>query len=75
MKHGEAPLAEGAFEAVKKGKESILHRLQGDEVYRESQLKIDWTESYGRYLDAISKIDISYTATYQERLRYEIYSP
>ena len=57
--------------AVKTGKVSILQRWQEDEVDRESQSVHGWAESFCRYLDAIYKIDISYTATYQQRLRYE----
>ena len=77
-KHGEAQWQKDHWKAkdalraaIKKGKESILQRWQEDEVYRESLAKHMWTESYRRYLDDISKIDISYTATYQQRLRYE----
>ena len=75
-KHGEAQWqkdhrkAKDALRAaIKKGKKSILQRWQEDEVYCESQAKHQWTESYCRYLDAISKIDIS--STYQQRLRYD----
>ena len=57
--------------AIEKGKESILQRWQEDEVCRESQAEHQWTENCCRYLDAISKIDISNTATYQQRLRHD----
>ena len=50
---------------------SILDRWQNDEIYRDSQLVHGWTEEYVKYLDYISKIDISYDARYNHRNRYE----
>ena len=77
-KHGEAQWQKDHWKAkdalraaIKKGKKSILQRWQEDEVHCKSQAEHQWRESYCRYLDAISKIDISYTSTYQQRLRYE----
>ena len=39
---------------------SILNRKQQDEIYRASQTAIGWTETYVKYLEFISKIDIRY---------------
>ena len=50
---------------------SILDRWQNDEIYRASQLAHGWTETSVKYLDYISKIDISHEAPYRQRLRYE----
>ena len=41
---------------------SILSRWQNDEQYRTSQLAIGWTETYCRYLDYLTTIDISHHA-------------
>ena len=57
---------------IKKSKcTSILDRWQNDEVYRASQLVYGWTDAWVKYLDYISKIDISHDAPYRQRLRYE----
>ena len=50
---------------------SILDRWQNDEVYRASRLVHGWTDEWVKYLDYISKIDISHEAPYRQRLRYE----
>ena len=50
---------------------STVDRWQNDEVYRASQLVHGWTEEWVKYLDYISKIDISHDAPYRQRLRYE----
>ena len=39
--------------------------------YRNSQISVGWTEKYCRYLDSIASVDISHTATWSERSRYE----
>ena len=46
-------------------------RWQNDEVFRESQLAHGCTEEWVKYIDYISKIDISHDAPYRQRLRYE----
>ena len=50
---------------------SVMDRWQNDEMYRASQLVHGWTEEWVKYLDYISKIDISHGAPYRQRLRYE----
>ena len=50
---------------------SILGRWQNNEIYPASQLVHGWTEEYVKYLDYISKIDISYDAPYNQRIRHE----
>ena len=45
---------------------SILDGWQNDEVYRAA---IGWTETYVKYLDYISEIDISYIALFRQRVR------
>ena len=52
---------------LKRGKD----RWQNDEVYRASQLVHCWTDEWVKYLDYISKIDISHDAPHRQRLRYE----
>ena len=57
---------------LKRGKRtSILDRWQNDAVYRESQLVHGWTDEWVKYLDYISKIDISHDAPYRQRQGYE----
>ena len=48
---------------------SILDRWQNDEIYRAFRLVHGWTEEWVKYLDYISKIDISHEAPYRQRLR------
>ena len=50
---------------------SILSRWQNDEKCRISQLAHGWTEDYCRYLDYLTTIDISSSAPYHQRHRYE----
>ena len=50
---------------------SILDRWQNDEIFRTSQLAHGWIGSWVKYLDYISKIDISHEALYRQRQRYE----
>ena len=50
---------------------SVLSRWQNDETYRASQLAIGWTETYVKYLDYISTVDIKYEACCRQRHRYE----
>ena len=49
---------------------SIWDRWQNDENYRESQLAIDWSDAWVRYLDHLHKIDISHKAPQEQRSRY-----
>ena len=50
---------------------SIVLRWQNDEKYRESQKVHGWTEDSCRYLGYHKTIDISYSATWHQRNRYE----
>ena len=50
---------------------SFLDRRQNDEVYRASQFVHGWTDEWVKYLDYISKIDVSHDAPYRQRLRHE----
>ena len=50
---------------------SILSRWQNDEQYRTSRLAMGWTETSCRYLDYLTKIDISHHAPYHQRSHYE----
>ena len=50
---------------------SALDRWQKDEIYRACHLVHGWTEEWVKYLDYISKIDISHEAPYRQRRRYE----
>ena len=49
---------------------SFLDRWQKDEIYQASQLAHGWTETYVKYLDYISEIDISCNAPYRQQVRY-----
>ena len=40
-------------------------------IYRNSQIAVGWMEKYWRYLDSIASVDISHTATWSARSRYE----
>ena len=79
MKSGDNPWQKDHHKAMdakrgvlKRGKcASIVDRWQNDEVYRASQLVHGWTDEWVKYLDYISKIDISHDALYRQRLRYE----
>ena len=57
--------------AIKKNQASIVLRWQNDARYRESQKAHGWTEDYCRYLDYLTTIDISYSATWQKRNQHE----
>ena len=57
--------------AWKCGMGTIVIRWQEDEKYRNSQQPHGWTEEYGRYLDYLATIDISYSAPSHQRHRYE----
>ena len=56
--------------AIKKGKKSILQRWQRTRFTANHKLNTSGQKAIVSKID-ISKIDISYTATYQQRLRYE----
>ena len=54
--------AKDALRSTKKGERnftSIWDRWQNNETCRESQLAIDWSNAWVRYLDHIAQIDIS----------------
>ena len=50
---------------------TIVIRWQEDETCRSSQQVHGWTEEYCRYLGYFTTIDISYTAPWHQRHRYE----
>ena len=50
---------------------SFLSRWQRDETNRASQVAIGWNETYVKYFDHISTIDISHVAPYRQRHRCE----
>ena len=50
---------------------SIVSRWHNDEQYRNTQLANGWTETYCRYLDCLTTIDISQNAPYHQRSRFE----
>ena len=50
---------------------SKLDRWQNDEKKQASHLVHGWTETWVKYLDHISQIDISHGAPYRQRLRHE----
>ena len=54
----------------KRQSSSIWDRRQNDETYRESQLAINWSDAWVRYLDHIVKLDISHTAPHLQRNKY-----
>ena len=62
---------ESTRHAKEKGYDSILHRFQNDELYRNSQIAIGWTGEHCQYSDSLMFIDFSYTATRKERQRHE----
>ena len=73
-RHGEAHhrKAMDARRGARKNKHaSIVLRWQNDKMYRESQKVHGWTEDYCRYLDYLTTIDISFSATWHQRNRYE----
>ena len=50
---------------------SILARWMSDERYRNSQLAVGWTETYCRYLDYFTTVDITHYAPHHQRKQYE----
>ena len=50
---------------------SILSLRQNDETYRASQVATGWTETYVKYLDYISTVDIKHEAPHRQRHRHE----
>ena len=76
--HGETQWQQDHWKAMdaKRGtkqrdKDTITLRWQQDEKYRNSQRAYGWTEEYCRDLDYLTTIDISYTAPWHQRHRYE----
>ena len=57
--------------ARKNNHDSIVLRWQNDAKYRESQNVHGWTEDYYRYLEYLTNIDISNSAPWHQRNRYE----
>ena len=57
--------------AMMRGYSSVLERFQNDDVYRNSQIAIGWTEEKWTYLDSLLLEDKSHTSTRRERIRYE----
>ena len=77
-KHGDQPWQEDYWKAVdatrgaqKHKHSSILSRWENDEQYRTSQLKNGWKETYWRYVDYLTTVDISHNAPYHHRNKYE----
>ena len=77
-RHGQAQWQKDHWKAMharrgarKNNHASIVLRWQNDEKYRESQKVHGLTKDYCRYLDYLTKIDISYSATWHQRNRYE----
>ena len=77
-RHGEAQWQKDDWKArdahrgaSKNSHDSIMLRCQIDEKCRESQKVRGWTEDYYQYLDHLTTIDISYSATWHQRNRYE----
>ena len=77
-KHGPSQEQYDHFQAIdstrnakKKYYSSFTTRWHGDELYRNSQSAIGWTEKYCQYLDSLMSVDFSYTASSKER---EIYA-
>ena len=56
---------------IKKNYEGIHDRFQRDPVYRDSQLKIGWTEEKCIAMDKLAQEDHSYRLSYEEYLRYQ----
>ena len=50
---------------------SIVSRWQNDEIYRASQVAIGWTETYVKYLDYLTTVDIKHDAPRRQRNRFE----
>ena len=56
---------------IKKNYEGIQDRFLRDPVYRDSQLKIGWTEEKCISMDKLAQEDHSYRLSYEEYLRYQ----
>ena len=76
-RHGEAQWQRDHWKAMdarrgarKKGHDSIVIRWQEDEKYRKFQKVHGWTD-FCLFLDELTTIDISYTAPWHQRHRYE----
>ena len=48
-----------------------LSRWQNDEIFRASQVAIGWTETYVKYFDYLTAVDIKHDAPHRQRNRYE----
>ena len=77
-KHGEAQWQRDHWKATdarrgawKHKEDSIVIRWQEDEKYRNSLQAHGWTEEYCRHLHCLTTIDISHTAPWHQRHRYE----
>ena len=62
---------ESTRHAKKKQHSSITDRWHRDELCRNSEIAIGWTEEYCQYLDSFMSSVFSDTATRKERERYE----
>ena len=51
--------------------EGIYDRFQRDQIYRDSQLKIGWTEEKCIEMDKLAQEDHSYRLSYEEYERYQ----
>ena len=56
---------------IKKNYDGIHDRFQRDPVYRDSQLKIGWTEEKCIAMDKLAQEDHSYRLSYEEYERYQ----
>ena len=64
---GEAMDGRRGARKLKDDHPSILSMWQNDEECRTSQFANGWTETYCKYLDYLTTIDISYNATWHTR--------
>ena len=48
-----------------------LSRWQNDEIFRASQVATGWTETYVKYFDYFTTVDIKHDAPHRQRNRYE----
>ena len=55
----------------RKDTNSVLHRFQEGDLYRNSQITIGRAEEHCQYLDSLLLVDFSNTVTKKERLRHE----
>ena len=77
-RHGEAQWQRDQSKAMnarrgagRKGHDSIVIKWQENDKYRNSQKAHGWSEEFCRNLDHLTTIDISYTAPWHQRHRYE----